>query len=532
MRPPKVVWACLAIWRMAMAQSARMHPQYLIMNKASFVADPFAWDQLKPESASQASIDAMFAAVGGKPDPTNEKRRLAFAHIITVFDENANVTQTMEFLNNMFDLAVNNDLPLAIQLDPVQWWNTRPDLWNWFNATNPGYNPDNVYNVEWTGWNATTDGTMLSWRDWGSQFRTPAPHPNLSSPTVLREYITALRPFLARVTQWYQGLPTDRKYLLAGVKLSEEVNIGINFYFYANGNSYMWSDPAKDPTGGVAAAVQQGYAAVCTAGMACEGTITRQQLDTIVQNYLQTIANVALQAGIPRSKLLSHVGPDLGDFTHGTFNGATAAVTPAAGPAWSIYRQAYNPAVGGPLGLDAALDAINGSQWSAGEWLYFGGNAGNTTEQWREALENTWGYRNGRRIFMFNYESVNKRPDALAAVQGALQPSSAPSCLLEPALMLSAVTAPGSAAVTLTWQGPIDSEAAYLDVSATPYTLPSGALAAPALIQRADVTGQSSFTFTPSADYLNSTLYAAVWAEGCGGTQGMAADALAWVYAQ
>lgn len=523
----------LALCRRALAQSSRMHPQYLILNKASFVADPFAWDQKNPGSASQAAIDALFTAIGGKP-ASSGTRRLGFAHIITVFDDNGNLTGTMDFLKNMLDLAVANDLPIAIQLDPLQWWNSRPDLYNWFNESTPGYNAENVYNVEWTGWNASTDGTMLSWRDWGSQFRTPAPHPNLSSPTVLREYTAALRPFLARVAAWYGALPSDRRYLLAGVKLSEEVNIGINFYFYANGNSYMWSDPAHDPTGGVNSAVQQGFASACTAGLACEGALTRQQLDTVVQNYLQTIAAVALQAGIPRSKILSHVGADFGDFTKAqAYNGAMAAVTPAASPAWSIYRQAYNPAVLGPAGLDAALDSINGSQWSAGEWLYYGGNSGNTTQQWREAMENTWGYRNGRRIFVFNYESINKNADVLAAVQGALQPSAAPPCLVEPALMLSAQVSPGpQGSVTLTWQAPMDADVAYLDVSATPYTLPSGALAVPSLVQHAVVTGQTSFTFTPRADYVNASLYAAVWAEGCGGTQGMAADVLTWVYAQ
>ncbi len=35
----------------------------------------------------------------------------------------------------------------------------------------------------------------------------------------------------------YNNLPSDKQYLLAAAKVGWEVDIGLNFYFYPNGNS-------------------------------------------------------------------------------------------------------------------------------------------------------------------------------------------------------------------------------------------------------------------------------------------------------
>jgi hypothetical protein len=35
----------------------------------------------------------------------------------------------------------------------------------------------------------------------------------------------------------YSSLPSDKQYLLAAAKVGWEVDIGLNFYFYPNGNS-------------------------------------------------------------------------------------------------------------------------------------------------------------------------------------------------------------------------------------------------------------------------------------------------------
>ena len=74
------------------------------------------------------------------------------------------------------------------------------------------------------------------------------------------------------MAQWYSQLSIDDQYLLAYVKPVWEVWIGTNYYNYQNSSDYVNLDPAGDPKMGIKAAVQAGYAAVCTQLKRCSGT--------------------------------------------------------------------------------------------------------------------------------------------------------------------------------------------------------------------------------------------------------------------
>jgi predicted metal-dependent TIM-barrel fold hydrolase len=53
-------------------------------------------------------------------------------------------SRVTEFLS----LAKQYDIPVVVQLDGEQWWEARPDLWNWWDPGRAGYNPRNRWNVE------------------------------------------------------------------------------------------------------------------------------------------------------------------------------------------------------------------------------------------------------------------------------------------------------------------------------------------------------------------------------------------------
>lgn len=55
-------------------------------------------------------------------------------------------------LRRYLSLSEQFELPVIVQLDGEQWWDNRPDLWNWWDENKPGYNPENRKNVEWTAW--------------------------------------------------------------------------------------------------------------------------------------------------------------------------------------------------------------------------------------------------------------------------------------------------------------------------------------------------------------------------------------------
>ncbi len=66
------------------------------------------------------------------------------------------------------------------------------------------------------------------------------------------------------------------------------------------------------------------------------------------------------------------------------------------------------------------LDALGGTPWGYGEWLYMGGLSKNISvyEQWLTAVTNSLGYRNNRFLSLYNYNSLDN--DSFAAIATAL----------------------------------------------------------------------------------------------------------------
>ena len=362
--------------------ATRNYPQYILLNKAVGSGDPLAWNQANPASVSQASVNEILRALGTNGTAA---RRLGVSAMVSVTNDckaGACPNATHAFVRNVLALSLANDLPIALTIDPFEWWDGRPDLWNFFNASAPGYNPANIQNVEWTSFDPA-DAVTIAWRDWGSQMRT-VPHPNLASPGLLGEYTSAVRPIASDIAAWYAALPPARRYLLAGVRVGWEVDIGVNYYFYPGGNAYRTQPPASDPKSGVSGAVQQGFNAVCTMMQSqklvqkgdgvdsdlgpssgqgreksltlrrkatgasvgqqqhrqrhqrqqlhqqrqalqqqrqagCTGTtLTAAQLDAVVRAFFTLLADALRDEGIPRSKLFTHAGADFGDLPHTT----------------------------------------------------------------------------------------------------------------------------------------------------------------------------------------------------------------------
>lgn len=48
--------------------------------------------------------------------------------------------------------AEQYDCPVLFNFDPITFWDTATDIWNWFDPAKPNYNPENRENVEWYDW--------------------------------------------------------------------------------------------------------------------------------------------------------------------------------------------------------------------------------------------------------------------------------------------------------------------------------------------------------------------------------------------
>jgi hypothetical protein len=367
------------------------------------------------------------------------------------------------------------------------------------------------------------------------------PHPNFASPAFREAAAASVSPLAARIAAWYRALPVGKKWLLAYVRATQELWIGTNYYTY--GNVFASRNPARDPTGGPGgAALQLGYAAVCGGGGAggpgCSGApgdgLSTAQLDAVVASFAGFAAQVLLDAGLPRSRVFVHTGAFFGGAprctTNCVFNSPTAALGPAAAPAWSLYGGETLAA--GAAGLAEALAALGGAAWGACEWLPFF-DAGHSQAEWAAALDGTLGFLNNRLLVIQNFESIRGDDNATAAVAAAL--GSDLGCVVDAPTALAATG--NSSELTLRWKPPpqvaVSSQA--LLVSTLALTLPSGVLAVSNIATAGLDAGQATYTLALPPGLAAGEVYCQVVTlsmQGCGGpgqsfTQSAPSDVLA-----
>lgn len=315
-------------------------------------------------------------------------------------------------LKRFLELASATDTPVLVQLDGESWWQARPDLWNWFDPAQPGFNPENRQNVEWSGWSAH-EAIKLSWRNWGRQIRT-LPPPNLMSERYRKACHEKMQLLIPIILNWWKALPDERKDLLVGVKLGWESSIGVSNYYYPQGNALLDRPAAEDSTHGLKpddvpsrGVAQIGYAAVKTAGLRAEGQITEADLTEIARRHLEDLCAEAARLGAPREKLFTHGG--------GWKDGEMlyqAAVNRHSCPGWSFYRHAGDPPK--DTGVQHALNSSDAPYWAACEWLFQGPP---TVAAWRAALKNTLADPRCRFLCIYNFEGIRKNDAALAAIR-------------------------------------------------------------------------------------------------------------------
>jgi len=292
-------------------------------------------------------------------------------------------------------------MPVLITLDGQNWWQHRPDLWNWWDPKRPGYDTSNVFYVECTGW-SPAQAVKICWRNWGKQHRV-APAPNIASPKVVAAHLDGLRALAPIIVEWRDRLPASRKWLFGGVKLGWEAGIGYNAYYYPQGNRYyeQWPhDPSRDPTNSLVPAkglsgglCQLGYAAVRTEGIKDQGEITRDDIARVTQRYLEKLCRAGREAGLSRDSVFTHQGGTYAPWDkHLPF---WPAFNDWSSPGWSFYHG--GPAEAGPL--EAEMKAAGRERWAAAEWWWGGLTAG----EWENHFRQTLSFRDCRFICVYNW---------------------------------------------------------------------------------------------------------------------------------
>jgi hypothetical protein len=332
------------------------------------------WLQQHPQDFSEGSFRTFIDALGGHSANPKMKVGLTFQwELLDCFlsPHSCTAAQTAQGVTAFLDAAAATNTPVQITLDTVQFW-YQSGLWNWWDPAQPGYDPKNVANVEWTGW-SSTNATLIAWRNWGSQFRMPTPQPNLASPALLQRTGAALTSAIGAIRRWYEAASPAARKLLVGVKLGEEVDVGVNYYYYQHGNQLYKSNPhnaSADPTAGpdwskgLAGGLQaQGYNMLKTLGLRSSGgPPTRGEITQGVRHYFKSIvgACVAAWPALARNGLLATHGGACSDPLRIEWN--SPMIAPAT-PGYSFYlspscfhkKSCFQP------GLKTALDNYNGN---------------------------------------------------------------------------------------------------------------------------------------------------------------------------
>jgi hypothetical protein len=320
-------------------------------------------------------------------------------------------SRVLEFLS----LAEKYEIPVVVQLDGEQWWDARPDLWNWWDSTREGYDPRNQSNVEWTGW-GSQHAMKIAWRNWGSQIRV-LPPPNLMSPPYRQACHDEMRVLVPLLLDWWKKLPDDKKSLFIGLKIGWESSIGVNAFYYPNGNDLLDRPERDDPREELKAdqvpdrgVVASGYAAVTTAGLAKSGALQERDLAEIVRRHLDDLCSLAAELGVPRGKLFTHVGGWKEEELL-----YDAAFNMYSCPGWSFYRHATDPSR--DKGVQRVLQKSDAPCWGAVEWMLMGSD---DEKSWHDAITRTLSIPKCRYMCIYNWSGIRDNPGAVAAIKAVL----------------------------------------------------------------------------------------------------------------
>ncbi len=399
---------CLLLSGGALAAAESARPRYIFFN----IAPSSEWNEKFPDSITRGIFDDVKRKL---PTPENSSLRVGVSFIFNTLETPTNVLAAG--LRRFLECSRETEVPILITLDGQNWWQSRSDLWNWWDPQKPGYNPSNVFNVEWTGW-SPTQAVKISWRNWGSQLRV-APAQNLASPRVINEQLTGLRTLLPIITNWYQSLPADKRWLFGGVKVGWEAGVGYNAYYYPNGNQYLeqwphdWSHdpkhllhPARDLAGG---ASQSGYAAVLMSGLKDHGKVSRDDIARVTGNYLELLCREANASGLPPELVFTHQGGNYEPWEkHLPF---WPAINRWSTPGWSFYG--LDPRT--PPSLAKDMETAGRQQWAACEWWWGGADAA----AWEDHFRRTLSFKDCRFICVYNWNrgKFENDTDGLEAVR-------------------------------------------------------------------------------------------------------------------
>ena len=211
-------------------------------------------------------------------------------------------------IKEIFNAARQNNIAAHLSIETHYFWDARPDLWNYFDPSKPGYDPNNKNNVEWSDWKGTP--YPARYVDWGTPQKL-APHMCYNAPKIRSEIARLVTQFLAPpIKAELDALKSEgREYLFAGITVGSEpsldnyekigaINIGLARFM----------DKQRAPK------VQLGYNALHNLGYSQSRPPKdmSRALAEVNRDFIAYWGKHFVEAGIPMSRLYTHVAANSG----------------------------------------------------------------------------------------------------------------------------------------------------------------------------------------------------------------------------
>src|SRR3989344_2226664 len=144
-------------------------------------------DVYSPGKDVRGNLDKNVVSLIDRVGTTGDaKHRLGYMIVLPVWFSDPRIGGDQAFIEKIireaFAVAKERDVAVYFTLYSMDKW--PPQMWNWYDSAQPGYNPENKKNVEWTDWSGTPVKARYSIQEGESR-----EHPVMcyNSPKVLEE---------------------------------------------------------------------------------------------------------------------------------------------------------------------------------------------------------------------------------------------------------------------------------------------------------------------------------------------------------
>lgn len=268
-------------------------------------------------------------------------------------------------LREAFRVAARRGVAVHVAIESHYFWGSRPDLWNYFDPSSPGYSPDNRENVEWSDWSGTPYSARFL--DWGTP-QVLSPHMCYACPKIRSEVARIVREIIgAPLKTGIDGLAAaGLDDLFSGVTVTSEPSVdNYGVVDVADPALARFMDSLQAPK------VRLGYNALTRIGYGASNDPRDfpSALGEINRQFASDWAKALVLGGILPTKLYTHVAGAAGVPGWPAYEYINAPLSAAfadfARPGWTTYP--IGPLASGFEPIYEELDRHGNPPWGGTE---------------------------------------------------------------------------------------------------------------------------------------------------------------------